>query len=210
MDGTLLDLHYDNHMWDSLLPTWYAEANDLTEAQAKQQLAEYMQRRRGSLDFYCLDTWQQFTQVDMHQLHLSCAELVQFRPGAKTFLRHWQATATTTILVTNAHRLSLTVKDQYCGISALLDAVVSCHDYGAPKESQEFWHCLQDQYPFDPARTLFIDDNPDVLASAEQYGIAQLRMVTHPDSQRSAKPTGHYLGVNNLATLLPTTSGDGP
>ena len=38
MDGTLLDLHFDNHFWLEHLPRRYAEQFDLTPEDAKNTL----------------------------------------------------------------------------------------------------------------------------------------------------------------------------
>lgn len=212
MDGTLLDLHYDNHLWNTLLPAKYAQTHNLNEAAAREHLFSYMQGVRGTLEFYCLDHWADFTQLDMHALHKARTDLVQYRPGAHEFLTALQRSPITTALVTNAHRMSLEVKDQVSNICALVDHVISCHDYGAPKEDQAFWHSLQTKHPFDPQRTLFIDDNHDVLASAAKFGIQHLRTIKYPDSQREAKPTGAYLAAENLASLYDPilSKGKGP
>lgn len=202
MDGTLLDLHYDNHLWNTLLPSRYAKAHDLTESDARDVLFSYMQRVKGTLEFYCLDHWAEFTQLDMHELHLARTDLVSYLPGARDFLAALQQSPINTLLVTNAHRTSLEVKDTVSAISSMVDHAISCHDYGAPKEAQAFWQTLQAKHPFDPQRTLFIDDNHDVLDSAAKFGIRHLRTIDYPDSQREAKPTGEYLVAGNLATLF--------
>ena len=202
MDGTLLDLHYDNHLWNTLLPTRYAEAQDLTDAAAREVLFSYMQQVRGTLQFYCLDHWADFAQLDMRELHLARTDLISYRPGALEFLAALQQSSINTLLVTNAHRLSLEVKNSVSGITSRVDHAISCHDYGAPKEAQAFWQQLQAEHPFDPKRTLFIDDNHDVLASAAEFGVSHLRTIDYPDSQREAKPTGEYLVADSLATLF--------
>jgi hypothetical protein len=38
MDGTLLDLNFDNYFWLEFVPQRFAEKNQLSLAQAKQQL----------------------------------------------------------------------------------------------------------------------------------------------------------------------------
>ncbi|HBM83927.1 MAG TPA: haloacid dehalogenase, partial [Halieaceae bacterium] len=68
-------------------------------------------------------------------------------------------------------------------ITPWFDRLVVSHDLAAPKEEQAFWHALQALHPFDPARTLFIDDTESVLESARQYGIAHLLTLLQPDSQ---------------------------
>ncbi len=203
MDGTLLDLNYDNHLWNNLLPQRFAKAQGLTEPAAQQKLFEYMSSMRGTLEFYCLDHWAEFSQLDMRDLHLARTDLVCYRPGALEFLAKLSQQGIRSVLVTNAHRLSLDVKDSVCQVSTRVDQVVSCHDYGAPKESQLFWQRLHQAHPFDANRALFIDDNHDVLESASEYGISHLRTISYPDSQREAKPNGRFTPADDLAQLLP-------
>ena len=38
MDGTLLDLHYDNHFWMEHLPQRYAELHGVSRAMAEMEL----------------------------------------------------------------------------------------------------------------------------------------------------------------------------
>ncbi len=66
------------------------------------------------------------------------------------------------VLATNADRASLALKLPLTGLENYLDAIISSEDVGAAKEEQAFWLALQEREPFDPARTLFIDDNPRV------------------------------------------------
>ncbi|OBX37602.1 GMP/IMP nucleotidase YrfG [Halomonas elongata] len=91
------------------------------------------------------------------------------------------------VLATNADRESLALKLPLTGLEDYLDAIVSSADLGVPKEEQGFWFALQETEPFDPARTLFIDDNPSVLESAREFGIRHLLGIRQPDSQRPAR-----------------------
>ena len=95
------------------------------------------------------------------------------------------------------------MKDSYCNLSDEVATVVSCHDYDHPKENQEFWVRLNEEHPFDSARTLFIDDDEAVLNAARTYGIERLLTIGQPDSKR---PIRHGLGfesINSLMELVP-------
>jgi len=203
MDGTLLDLHYDNRLWNELLPARFGEARDLPLDAARAQLLERMQTMRGSLEFYCLDHWSRFTGLDVAALHHELVALIRYRPGAERFLDWLRHAGKRSLLVTNAHRESLRVKDLHSGVVRRLDADVSCHDYGSPKESSEFWTRLMAEHPFDPERTLFIDDNDAVLAAARRFGIRHLLTVLQPDSARPHRDGLGYPAFDDFADLLP-------
>ena len=83
-------------------------------------------------------------------------------------------------MVTNAHPVTLEIKMEQVDITRWFDRVVVSHDLEAPKEDQTFWHKLQALHPFDPSRTLLIDDTESVLDSARAYGIAHLLTLLQP------------------------------
>lgn len=88
-----------------------------------------------------------------------------------------------------------------------LDAVISAHTIGIPKENHAFWRHLQRHEPFDPAHTLLIDDNIPVLNSARAAGIAHLLAVHTPDSRGGPKLTEGFPALRSFRDILP--SGDG-
>lgn len=202
MDGTLLDLAYDNALWSSVLPERFSEAHDWPLPSAASHLFAHMDERKGQLEFYCLDYWAEFTGLDIVALHHELAALIRYRPNAREFLEHLMILERRSVLVTNAHRDSLAVKNLHANLAEKLDAVVSCHDYGAPKESQDFWHQLMCEHPFDPSRTLLIDDNAAVLDSAADYGIAHLLTVAQPDSGRPPRENLKHPAVADFSDLM--------
>jgi putative hydrolase of the HAD superfamily len=205
MDGTLLDLYYDNTLWNERLPERFSEHHGLPLEDARAHLFSHMREHYGRLKFYCLDYWAEFTGIDIVGLHREAAltPLIRFRPSAELFLDWLRANGKRALLVTNAHRASLEVKDAFSGVSSRLDAAVSCHDYGAPKESPEFWQSLAAEHPHDPERTLFIDDNDNVLRAAADHGIRHLFTVSQPDSGRPPRHGLNYPAFNDFREILP-------
>ena len=57
MDGTLLDLNFDNHFWKEFVPLKFAEKQGLSIEAAKQQLEPRFKSMEGKLEWYCLDYW---------------------------------------------------------------------------------------------------------------------------------------------------------
>lgn len=203
MDGTLLDLYYDNTLWNELLPERYGAQHSLSAEAAREALLSHMREHYGSLTFYCLDHWAEFTGLDIVALHEELVELIRFRPSAEDFLDWLKANGKRAVLVTNAHRASLAVKNLHSNLCERLDAHVSCHDYGAPKESAEFWAALMTEHPFDPERTLLIDDNFNVLQAARAFGIRHLLTIGQPDSGKPLRRVADYPVVNDFRELLP-------
>ena len=201
MDGCLLDLHYDNCLWNELVPTRYGQAQGISPGEARRRLYGDLQGKVRDLDFYCIDFWTRRTGLDIRALHHELAHLIAYRLGAAAFLG-WLRGRVRALLVTNAHRASLAVKDQYSGLSQRLDETRSSHDFGVAKESAAFWDRLADAERFDPARTLFIDDNETVLDAASAHGIGHLLTIRQPDSDRPPRANLRYRAFNDFNELI--------
>jgi putative hydrolase of the HAD superfamily len=203
MDGTLLDLHYDNTVWNGRLPVHYAQRHGLSTDDANAHLMGHMRRTYGSIEFYCLDHWARFTGIDILAPHREVTELIRWRPNALEFLRRSRARGVPVVMATNAHRDSIGIKDLHSGIIAEMDDIISAHDYGAAKEEQAFWQALARDHVFDPARALFVDDNAGVLDAARAFGIGQLLTIAQPDSARPPRTDLNYPVLTDFADIFP-------
>ncbi|WP_114417477.1 GMP/IMP nucleotidase [Marinospirillum perlucidum] len=203
MDGTLLDLHFDSHFWLEHLPRRYAELHKLDPEAVKADLVPKILAEKGQLNWYSLDYWTDRLGVDIVALKHEIQHLIGFRADAVDFLTWLQEAHPRVILATNADRKSLELKLGLTGLDDYLDAIVSSADVGIPKEEQGYWEALMKIEPFDPARTLLIDDNEEVLASAKRYGIAELITITQPDSQTPIRQMTEFPAVTRFAELQP-------
>ena len=88
MDGTLLDLAFDNFFWLELLPEHYAEANGVSVAEARTALARRFDAIAGTLNWYCLDHWTRDLELDIRSLKRRSAHLVRYLPGARELKLH--------------------------------------------------------------------------------------------------------------------------
>ena len=88
MDGCLLDLIYDNRLWNDLVPTRYGQARGISADEAHRILYGHLLGGQRDLDFYCIDFWRRRTQLDIMALHQEMAHFIIYRPGAQAFL-HW-------------------------------------------------------------------------------------------------------------------------
>ena len=203
MDGTLLDLHFDNFFWLTHLPKRYAEHHNICPDKATNELLNRFKEKRGTLDWYCLEYWSKELSVNIRQLKEEISHLIQERPYVQKFLQQLGDNGKQRILITNAHPQSLELKLAATGISTLLDHIYTSHQFNQPKESQKFWHALAQQQYFDPAKTLFIDDSIDVLRSAQQYGIGHLLGISQPDSRQPSRPVDGFTVITHFDEILP-------
>lgn len=208
MDGTLLDLHFDNYFWLHHLPKRYAESHGVNKAQASEEIHQKIKELEGTLEWYCLDHWSELMRLDIPALKHEVKHKIQIRPHAERFLSQLKALGKKLVLITNSHPKGLELKLDVTEIDQWLDIIISSHEFRSPKEELMFWQMLQLQEPFDPARTLFIDDTPRVLRSAQRFGIQHLVCITAPDSQKPIQDAAEFIGVSHFDEIMPDASPD--
>jgi putative hydrolase of the HAD superfamily len=205
MDGTVLDLRFDNLFWLEELPRRWGAARGLSRDQAIAELLPRFNARRGTLEWYCIDHWSEELGFDIPALKRELRAEIRYLDGAPEFLDLLRGLGKRVLLTTNAHPLSLEVKDQQTGLSRHFDATISSHEFGVPKERPEFWQALHERRHVDVRRTLFVDDSAAVLHAAVAAGVGWLYQVLQPDSTRPPHaPVAGIPGVLRLADLQPS------
>lgn len=202
MDGTLLDLHYDNQFWLEHLPQRYAQLHGVSRAMAELELQPLFERNAGTLNWYCLDFWTRELKLPVRELKQELAGLIALRPDATPFLAALRQAGKRVVMITNAHRDSLSLKLERVELAPYFERLISSHDYGYPKENPQFWDALQADIGFDPARSLFIDDTLPILRSARDFGVAHLLAVKEPDSRKGPKDTAEFAAVEDYRDLI--------
>lgn len=202
MDGTVLDLAFDNYMWLKHVPERYAAARGLAPEEARERLYARFRAMHGQLEWYCLDHWSDDLGLDIAELHREQNHRIGYLPGAEDFLAAVRERDVRLLLVTNSHMETLRIKDDVTDITAHFDAIYSSHEFGVPKERQEFWEALEEAEGFDTATTLFVDDTVRVLDSARDFGLTNLVEITHPDTSQPQREQPSYRGVSGLSDLL--------
>lgn len=214
MDGTVLDLAFDNFVWKELIPGEYARLRGISYDAARAELFGQYRSMQGKLDWYCLDHWSERLGLDVLSIHRTVNHRIGFLPGAQQFLEAVSRKDLRLLLVTNSHPDTLALKAEVTGVTRYFDAIYSAHEVGHAKEDQSFWHALRAAEGFDPRSTLFVDDTAAVLQSAATYGIDMLVRITRPDSTRasrddladvsggSSRSLPGFPGVESVAELL--------
>jgi putative hydrolase of the HAD superfamily len=202
MDGTVLDLAYDNYVWKELVPARYAETRGMSVEDARSRLFAKYQAIQGDIEWYCLDHWSERLGLDVLELHRDVNDRIVYLPGARDFLKAMHENDVRVLLVTNSHPDTLALKDEVTGLAGFFDAIYTSHEFGYAKERQEFWYALQEEEGFLRESTLFVDDNRTVLESADTYGVEMLVEIEQPDSSEPRKNGSAYAGVGGVADLL--------
>jgi HAD superfamily hydrolase (TIGR01509 family) len=187
MDGTILDLAYDNYFWRELVPERYAERNQLSLQEAR----------------YCTDYWSRVTGINMAELKREIRHLIGPLDGAVDFLHAVRDSGRHLWLATNAHRDSWSLKLEQTGLTELFDLIVCSHDFDAPKEDPLFWQRFMARHPFTRERALFVDDSLPVLRAARDFGIGQVVAISHPDTTQPLRVVDEFPASARLAGLTP-------
>ncbi len=203
MDGTLLDLHFDNHFWLEHVPLRYAQSNGISPGRAKAELLTRYKDAEGTLEWYCVDHWSRELGLDIALLKEEVEHLIAVHPHVTDFLEAVRAAGKRRVLVTNAHQKALSLKLKRTRLGGFLDQVVCAHDLGLPKENPEFWDRLQSVVPYDRLRTLFVDDSLAVLRSARHGGFRWLLAVLRPDTRAPTREVEEFPAIRDFSEILP-------
>lgn len=207
MDGTLLDLNFDNVFWQTEIPKAYANHHQLDLDAANAFLQPKFEECKGTLAWYSTDYWSELVGFDVMNIKRQHVSLIAIHPFIEMFLLQVRASTSLRIIIaTNADPHVLALKMERTGLARYMDALVSSHDLGHAKEEQPFWQQLMAQQNLVAERCIFIDDSASVLQSAELFGIGQLVGILAPDSQRPSNPRHMFsdstLAVENFQPLL--------
>jgi len=203
MDGTLLDLHFDNYFWQEYLPEYWGKLNNKSIDDAKTQLKEWYLKEAGTLSWYCLDFWTERLKFDVLELKEDVEHLIKYRPHAKSFLEKLSMQGNySVIMVTNAHEKLIKMKVDNTGIDVFFDKIISSHVIGHAKEEQAFWEKLQLNDPFELNETVLIDDNLTVLRAAKEFGIKNLLTISKPDSKSEKQDPEEFHAIDSYQDII--------
>lgn len=187
MDGTLLDLHFDNHFWQEHVPLRWGERRGLDAAAAKAELYPRFKAAEGTLDWYCLDYWTRELALDIVALKQELAHMIRVLPHVHDFLGYVRGLGKRVVLVTNAHGNALELKMVHAELDEYFDRMISSHSLGVPKEGAGFWDAVYRLAPFDRESAVLFDDSLPVLTAARNYGIGQVIAMRRPDTRFPAR-----------------------
>ena len=203
MDGTLLDLAYDDFIWNELLPIRYAETHQCSLEQSKETLFQFYQEHNHTLNWYSSRFWTSKVEVDVLAMQIEHKNKVQKRQGCIDLLQYLKEHQYPIWLATNADVAGLSFKLEETQLRQYFDVIVSSESIGYAKEFIEFWQILQKQYSFDPKHCFFIDDTLKVLNGAKNFGIQNLISIQQPSSDQKPREDFEYPMLNQLTDLIP-------
>lgn len=203
MDGTLLDLNFDNYFWLEHFPTRYAQINQLDPDEVKQQFLTKSRAIHGTLNWYSTQYWSDEFEIDVVALKHEIRDRITVLPHTRDFLAALREAKKEVVMVTNAHQDSLELKMDETNLHVHFDSLISVHEFSLPKEELSCWDEVKERHPFENDSTILVDDNLNALKSAKDYGIKHVLAMKHPDRSRQPNDIEHYHAITDFDEVMP-------
>ena len=205
MDGTLLDLAFDDLIWNHKLPERHAHTHQCSLQHSLDTLHAFYQQHKHTLSWYSSRYWTAKVGVDTLQLQYDFKDQIRPRAGCFELLEALKAQGYRCWLLTNADCAGLKLKLENVDLAPYFEVMISSEEIGYSKEFIEFWQILHSKHPFDPNNAMLVDDTAPVLQGAERFGLSKLITITQPSSDQVARNPLEldYPAINDLTELLP-------
>jgi putative hydrolase of the HAD superfamily len=202
MDGTLLDRHFDNFFFEEELPRRYAALQGLPFDESRSRLMAMYRSVEGELAWTDLHYWSERVGIDVVAMHKELDHMIGFLPGAEEFLQYLKSLGKRVTVITNAHESGVSVKTAKTGLDRRVDRIVDAFEVGYLKMRPEYWPKCQRLLGFDPARSLFMDDDEGCLMAAKQFGVAHLIHSAKSSSRLPPAQLAQFFSVTEFRPLL--------
>jgi putative hydrolase of the HAD superfamily len=140
--------------------------------------------------------------IDVIALHRELDHMIGFLLGAEEFLQHLRQLGKRVTIVTNAHESGVTIKVAKTGLDRHVDRIVNAFEVGFLKMRPEYWPSCQRLLGFDPARSLYMDDDEGCLVAAKTFGVAHLIHSAKSSSQLPPTLLTQFVSVTDFSPLL--------
>ena len=201
MDGTLLDLAYDNFFWHEHLPKIYSRSKGISFIAAKSEFEKMYKKKENTIQWYSLKHWSDVLQIDLLSELLTTKNEIKILPKVKDFLYLLKKNNIKVFLLTNCPRDMLHVKLNQTKLWGFFDEIISSEDFNFPKESIDFWNLLQAKYVYKHDATVFLDDSKNVIDFSVKHGLKNVFLISNPDSNKKSQDTCGYKSIESVNDL---------
>lgn len=202
MDGTLLDRDFDNFFFEDELPRRYAALHRMAEPAAREKLFALYRSVEGELAWTDLHYWTKTLGIDVVALTQELSGRIGYLPGAEAFLRAVRTKRKRVTVLTNAHAEGVAIKSRKTGIDKQVDRIVNAFEVGCLKMRPAYWPACRKLVGFDPARSLYIDDDEACLETAHAFGIRHIYHSAKSSTKLPPHPSSRYAPIENLQALI--------
>ncbi len=203
MDGTLLDRYFDDYFWEEHIPKKYANKNGIPYEKARKKLLAMYKREERTLNWTDVYYWSKRLRLDIVALKEEIRDQVRIHPGVIGFLHFLRDAKKEVILITNAHPKTVQIKLEQTLLLPYFHTILCSSDIGLPKEDLGFWREAQKVLQFDKNRSVFVDDNENVLLAAHTFGIKYVLHKNGGNSHFSDESSDIFEPVRHFTDLIP-------
>jgi putative hydrolase of the HAD superfamily len=202
MDGTLLDRDFDNFFFEEELPRRYAALHRMPERVARAKLFALYRAVEGELAWTDLHYWTKTLGIDVVAMTQELSERIGYLPGVEAFLSAVRAKRKRLTVLTNAHADGVAVKCRQTGIDKQVDRIVNAFEVGCLKMRPDYWPACQKLVGFDPARSVYVDDDEACLDAAQVFGVRHIFHSARSSTKLPPHPSGRFMSIENLQDLI--------
>ncbi|MBI3358877.1 MAG: HAD hydrolase-like protein [Nitrospirae bacterium] len=203
LDGTLLDKHFDDYFWEEHIPEQYAKLMQISIKDAKTEIYAAYKVQEGKLVWTDIDYWSNRFNMDIPALKESVSHLVAVHEGVFPFLEFLQCAGKRVAVLTNAHAKAVEIKLTKIPLRPYLQKIVSANEVGFPKEVCGYWEAAEKIVGFKKERSLFVDDNEEVLMMAKLFGIKHLVYKSYASSQIDRRDSNRFVSIRHFSEIVP-------
>ena len=203
IDGVLLDQNFDNLFWMEWVPEAVASSHDISLNAAKEDIYKTSKELYGTLPWYELKFWEDKYKVDLLSIADKNKSYAMFIDGAKEALKFISSLDKNIFFLTNCDSRLLKIKSSQVPLLNYADGWISSVDIGEVKEDQKFWKIALEKLNIQPSKSIFFDDNINIVNSAARYGIKKSVHVTEPTNNNSViYESNARMQISRLADLI--------
>ena len=178
LDGVILDLNYDMKFWQSWLPEHVANQTNQSIEETQAEIQAEINKQRGTLNFYNLNYWDDFLNVDCMQIIKEKEEKCSYLEGSHEALQRLSALKNPKHILTNGDPRVQEYKAQSQDFWRFFDSIFYSMRAGYPKEQKEFWALARHNLNLYFEDAMFIDDGYNVVTAAVKAGLKKVIWIT--------------------------------
>ena len=178
LDGVILNLEYDIKFWELWLPEHVASQLNQNLEEVKTKIRAEIDAQRGTLNFYNLNYWDDWLNVDCMEIIREQEEKCSYLQGSYEALQRLSTLKNPKHILTNGDPRAQEYKAETQNFLEFFDSIFYSMQTGYSKEQKEFWALARHNLNLDFEDAIFIDDDFKVVTAAIKAGIKQVVWIT--------------------------------
>ena len=188
---------------------WVPEAVALNKSislnDAKEDIYKTSKELYGTLPWYELRFWEERYETNLIGIAEKNKSYAMFIDGAHEALQFIASLDKKVFFLTNCDSRLLKVKSSQVPFLEFADSWISSVDIGVVKEDQNFWKIALEKLNIEPSKSIFFDDNINIVNAANKYGIKKSVHVTEPTNNNSViYESNAKIQIRKLNSLIRT------